>query len=153
MTQYAADARSDLARLIDAAGASDGTLAESIQAMGVESAARAFMREVLDRADLRGCPPVDVLFRLHSGAAAIEIVVNVASNGAEMLVAPTAGPADATVEQSLIEVMRSVFGPSARKVIISSRSEAGRFSPFAGSVECCPEHLLGDTDPNPDQES
>ncbi|MFC9437645.1 hypothetical protein [Nocardia sp. NPDC057030] len=151
MTQHVTVARSDLARLIDAAGASDTVLSASIQSMGVESAARAVLWEVLDRVDLRGCPPVEVLFRLFLGTADIEAVVRVTDDGSEILWAPASGRVAATVEQSLIELVRSVFGPrcaasSATRVLrwddVSDPESFGRPQPAFESVR----RLLDSTD-------
>ncbi|WP_280408356.1 class I SAM-dependent methyltransferase [Nocardia brasiliensis] len=112
MTYRAADTRLDLERLIHVAGASDDLIVEHVESMGVERTARTVVREVLDRVDLRGCPPIDVLFRLHTGAQSADVIVCVAADGSTTTpAAPSSGAVAATVEQSLPEFVRSVLGP------------------------------------------
>ncbi|WP_036566671.1 class I SAM-dependent methyltransferase [Nocardia sp. BMG51109] len=103
----------DIERLVHAAGAGDGVLAESIESIGAEAVARIVMAEVVDRADLRGCPPVAVSFRLRTEGTITEMIVDKSGSGvtAHPATAAAASRTDATVEQSLVEVVRGVFGP------------------------------------------
>ncbi len=100
---------SGIDRLLDAAGSGDRVLIECITDIGVAPVARTVLAEILDRVDLRGCPPADILFRLHTADADAEVAIRV-EDAKAVFTDPRPGAA-VTIEQSLPEVVRTVYGP------------------------------------------
>ncbi|MQY19002.1 class I SAM-dependent methyltransferase [Nocardia macrotermitis] len=108
MTRFISDTHAD--RLFTAAGSDGDTLTECIANIGSERVARTVLAELLDRAPLRGRPPADILFRMHMPSTTVELGILVDDVAKTAVTAPPAEPT-ATIEQSLPEMVRMVFGP------------------------------------------
>lgn len=116
MMQVDREARQQLITRIAAAGGSDDHLAAVVEAAGVERAVDVALSEMVHRADLAVGSAGDVGFRLRHGVTALDRTVRVervdGAARASILqgMSSTATP-DATVAQSVVELLRGLFGP------------------------------------------
>nr|AIW62989.1 sugar O-methyltransferase [uncultured bacterium BAC-AB1442/1414/561] len=107
----------DLRSLIDAAGASDHTLAAVVSDIGAEAVASVLLKEMAERAD--GSEPADsrpvtVRFELTFGASTVSRRLQIGVGAGEPY--PGSDPdAQVTVFQDLLDLARGVYGPNAMR--------------------------------------
>ncbi|WP_189094708.1 class I SAM-dependent methyltransferase [Nocardia jinanensis] len=114
MTQLGSTPRAALDRMIAGAGAGRSQLADIVDEIGPVQVTDIVIAELGHRTELRGCVPADTSLLFEHRGKIFGVLARAGATGefeATRLADPTAADPDVTVEQSLSEVVASLFGP------------------------------------------